>query len=146
MCEKQPGWKHFRPPKKFARPHPPGSRPSPECGHPDQPMTSPPTGCQRGGLRKECSLLGTTPSNWVLATFHPEGQKAKCTPEATKNPQCQRARGIPEATKLLTLYLWFPYWSPVLRLSIHVDGEYIILYVLEVPCRTSRYPHFFLSR
>ena len=58
--EKQPSWKHLRPPKKSARPHPPRSRPSPACGHPDQPMTSPPTGCQRRGPWKECSLLGTT--------------------------------------------------------------------------------------
>ena len=90
-CKKQPGWKHFRPQKKFARPHPPGSRPSPECGHPDQPMTSPPTGCQRRGLRKECSLLGTL-SNWVLATLHPEGQKAKGTPEATEPLRTLKAR------------------------------------------------------
>ena len=66
--EKQPGWKQLRPPKKSARPHPPRSRLSPECGHPNQPMTSPPTGCQRRGLRKKCSFghpfqlgLGYTP-------------------------------------------------------------------------------------
>ena len=76
--EKQPGWQHLRPPKKSAkksaRLHPPRSCLSPECGHPNQPMTSPPTGRQRRGLRKACSLLGTL-SNWVLATLHPEDQQ-----------------------------------------------------------------------